>query len=336
MGLESEEWTYWRQTEPHAGDGLNACYGHDHVLIIFDRAAVDGDLPLGAAEDLLRPVVDRHVARCEHAGAAAHGEDAVEVKSVAGDGSGEVGHLANYMADYISVDPDADLVERSVEFIAWAAQTWAANRNKRSRSVSAGDAVDVDWCKQQYRDPDTDQEHDHGERLRHDSGRGPDVVCRECGSGWSIDQVGTITAARRSDGSDGGGQSDGDSAAAELRSRWPSADEAVRVDDEGAVAIGGGSRGWRVTALVVGEGEDAEEHSVGGGGVDMVPLKLPESDDRSLWDPGDGGRFRCSVCNFCTYEADVMKRHAAGHEQPVEETVRHEYPGRGEPPPLKS
>lgn len=336
LGLESPDWTYWRQTEPHAGGGDNSCYGHDHILVIFDRAAVSGDLPLGTAEDLLRQPVERHVKRCGYAGRAAHGDDAVEVKSVEGDGDGEVGHLANYMADYLSVDPDEDLLERPIEFIAWAAQMWAANRNKRSRSVSAGEAVDADACRQQYRDPEAEQDHGHGEQVEYDGGRGADIVCAGCGSAWGVPQEQTLTEARRGDSTGSGGVttgasgwSDGDGdPEAELRSRWPSADSVAAITEDGEVIGFDRPPTWEAEALVRGEGEDAEEHPVGGGGVDMVPLNLPTDDGRDLWDRPEGAKFRCTVCNFATYNGDMMKHHVTDHDDEPAEIVKHDFPGR--------
>lgn len=490
LGLDPPEWSYWRQCEPHAGGGDNTCYGHDHILIIFDRSAVDGGLSLDRAERLLREPVDRHVERCEDAGAEAHGEDAVELKSVEGDGDGEIGNLANYMADYLSVDPDADLLERPIEYIAWAAAVWTADRNKRSRSWSAGDAVDADACKQQHRDPETRQDHDHGERLRHDDGRGPAIVCVECGSGWGVPDVETVAECRLSDDSASAGgdavEGDGDgvgmddagretkpygrelwgeveeyvaenpgASVAEVsgtlmeppskvesvladmeagcgppepvarRRKWdtytyelkqavteyveenpeasfeevlaamrdlPSVVESVwpeetlpssdwvdpaaidrvgpyptekfelvvkdlrrevetvlaNVDvgvdpppaDGGSSVIGGSQSetvgverppeqepGWEAVALVRGDGEDADVHPLGRGGVDLVPLKLPERGGSPLWERPDGARFRCDACNFATYEAGVMKSHVARHDGAAENLVNHDYPG---------
>ncbi|MEF8853401.1 MAG: hypothetical protein V5A28_13455, partial [Haloarculaceae archaeon] len=299
---------------------------------------------------------------------AAHGPDAVEVKSVEGDGDGEVGNLANYLADYLSVDPDTELTDRPIEFIAWAAAVWAADRNKRSRSVSAGDAIDADACRQQYRDPDTEQDHEHGERLRRDDGRGPGVVCAECGSGWGVPDAETVTEARLSDP---GPEADPvtDTPKSELRSRWPSARAAAAVGMTpteremreqvggyldrnpgatvpkvvGALNLAPSKRElvedvlagndppdsvsferppeWQADAVIRGE----DEYTVGGGGVDLVPLKLPVVDGRLLWDRPSGARFRCSVCNFSTYNPETMKGHAARHDAPPEKTVRHDF-----------
>lgn len=328
MGLESSDWTYWRQTEPHAGGGDNSCYGHDHLMVVFDRAAADGDLPLETAEDLLRLPVERHVERCEYAGSSAHADEAVEVKSIEGDGDGEVGHLANYMADYISVDPDEGLLERPIEFIAWAAQMWAANRNKRSRAVSAGAAIDADACKQQYRDPESEQDHDHGERLRHNGGRGPEIECAECGSSWGVSQGETVIEARRGSAGDDGGSASGEPSdpdpEAELRDRWPSANAAGMVTHDGEAGGFSNPPEWEAEALIRGSGEDAEEHPVGGGGVDMVPLNLPTEGGNALWDPPDGVKLRCSECGFATYAPETMQKHAATHGEDPAGLVKHE------------
>jgi hypothetical protein len=330
LGLESDDWAYWRQCEPHTGDGENACYGHDHVLVVFDRAAVEGDLPLDVAEGLLRRAVDRHVERCEYAGREAHGGGAVEVKSVEGGGDGEVSYLANYMASYLAVDPDQGLLERSIEYVAWAAQMWAANRNKRSRSTSAGDAIEADACRQRYRDPDAEQEHGHGERLTHAGGRGEAVVCAACGSSWGVSDGDTVVEARRGEGAlagsesaAGGGVGGGPEAA--LRGRWPSATAAAETaTGEGVVGFDR-PPDWRAESLVRGDGEDAEEHPLGRGSVDMVELSIPEDGDRSLWERPGGAVFRCSVCNFSTYETEVMKRHAGKHDAAPGEVVIHDF-----------
>ncbi|WP_058573878.1 hypothetical protein, partial [Haloferax profundi] len=67
---------------------------------------------------------------------------------------------------------------------------------------------------------------------------------------------------------------------------------------------------WRLEAIV---DRDGEEHIPGGGGVDMVSLKLPVQrildETRLQYDLKKGEMWRCSKCNFGGYNAKSHARH---------------------------
>lgn len=139
LGFESDEWDYYRKEEPHKserGGSVNRCYTHEHIMLI-----VDGPV---TAENF-RPVMEKHIEECEWAGPDAHStERAVEVLP-----ADEVEDVAAYVASYTGIKP-AGLLERSTEYIAWAATQWAANRKRRTRSNAAGWAATADACKQRF------------------------------------------------------------------------------------------------------------------------------------------------------------------------------------------
>ena len=328
LGYDRDEWMYWMQGEPHAGGGENACYGHVHVAVYVRGEVSESDF---------HRVIDSHVDHCEHAGRSAHDYTAEDPKERPISVNRDVGDLGSYMAEYAGAY-GGDLLERPVEYLAWGAIHWATNSQRARRSGTANGAVRADACRQQFRDPETEQEHDHGERLRHSTGRGDGVECSECGSEWGVPQDETITAARRRDGeagdSEGVAAGDGSgepvsgevgSAEEELRARWPSArSAAVTVGDGGAVGYDNPPT-WQAEAVVRGEGEDVEAHPVGRGGVDMVPLDLPTDGGRSVWDRPEGAKFRCEVCNFATYDVATMREHVARHDGDGAEVVTHEF-----------
>lgn len=101
--------------------------------------------------------------------------------------------------------------------------------------------------------------------------------------------------------------------------------EAVRVLREGVdrSEVAGFDRPpeWTAEAVMRGTGDDATEHKVGTGGVDMVDLNLPMVDGRPLWDRPKGHIFRCTACRFSTYEADMMKDHTMKHYPTPPEAV---------------
>ena len=241
LGFDSSEWQYDRRSEPHTGKrgnyGINRCYGHDHVVLV-----VDGDV----SKADLRPVIEKHVEKCEWAGPDAHDLDiadwdaapstsdcscksgcdncvgTVEIKKPE-----ELENVAAYVADYVSIDP-LDLHERSEEYLMWAASVTAANAKTQSRSDAAGWAATADACKQRYESDQSDQAVDHGESVIRSTRRGVELECAKCGSPHGIDQDQTLTAARVDSQSpavaDGGLDREGD-----LRDRWPSARAAASV-----------------------------------------------------------------------------------------------------------
>jgi hypothetical protein len=236
LGLD---WQYDRRSEPHTGErggSTNHCYGHDHLVLV-----TDGEI---RASDL-RPVIDKWVEACPWAGAAAHqnspcsehADPAVNDWDAAEPGcndcdttisvrqADEVDDLARYVASYAAIRP-VDLFERSTEYIAWSAACDAANVRTISRSDAAKWASTADACKQRYESAQSDQEHNHGERVRPSTSRGVEYECSECGSPHGIDQDhDTLTAARRA-AADGGIDR-----REQLTQQWPDARAAASVGE---------------------------------------------------------------------------------------------------------
>ena len=101
----------------------------------------------------------------------------------------EIDDFAGYVAEYLSVAPDDDLLERSDEYLMWAASQWVSTTQKYSRSKWATAAVEADACQQEYMDEETEQEAAHGERVVRASERASHrFECAECGSPHGIDQ----------------------------------------------------------------------------------------------------------------------------------------------------
>jgi hypothetical protein len=213
-----EDWAYDRRWEPHGGDrggGANHAYAHEHVVVV-----VDGEVN----QEMFSKVMDKHVEACDPAGADAHTVDeAVNVKA-----AGDMGNVAAYVADYTGIKPK-DLLERSTEYLGFAATVSAANLRTISRSDAMHDAAKADKCKQQYESGKSEQSHDHGETVVRSDRRSAEFECIECGSPHGIDQSpDTLAEARieRPTAADGGADPEG-----ELRERWGSARSAVTVGD---------------------------------------------------------------------------------------------------------
>uniref|UniRef100_UPI003EB9D3A0 hypothetical protein n=1 Tax=Halobellus sp. EA9 TaxID=3421647 RepID=UPI003EB9D3A0 len=204
LGLDSSDYAWWWQSEPHPGDGDAAGTSHSHPVVVLDAAAVSGDVD-PADPETFRPVVAKHVAECEHAEWPAHrireGSEKSAVKVREGD---DITDFAGYVSEYIAVDPDTDLLERSDEYIMWAASQWASSTQKYSKSRTATAAIRADRCHQEYIDDDAHQEHDHGERVVRSERRGVEFECAACGSEFEVDQSpDTLVEARRT-AADGG------------------------------------------------------------------------------------------------------------------------------------
>jgi len=247
LGFESDEWDYYRKEEPHTserGGAVNRCYTHEHTMLI-----VDGPV---TAEDF-RPIMEKHVEKCDGAGmdahrnepCAEHADEAASDWNAAVSGcpdcdtpvsvlpAEEVEDVAAYVASYTGIKP-AGLLERSVEYIAWAAVQWAMNKKRRTRSDPAGWAATADACKQRYESDKSEQEVNHGEEIVASDQRGVEFECAECGSPWKIDQDhDTLTSARLSPGDSAGTPAVADGGVEvpdreeELRERWPSASGAA-------------------------------------------------------------------------------------------------------------
>jgi hypothetical protein len=127
------------------------------------------------------------------------------------------------------------LLERSDEYLLWAATQWAAPTQKCSKSRTATAAVEADACHQRYRSEESDQERDHGEAVecerRAQTGE-REWVCAECGSTWKIDQEPeTLVEARRrvDDGAGTDGVAVADGGEPTVGERWPSARSGARI-----------------------------------------------------------------------------------------------------------
>ena len=260
LGLESGEWARWTQGEPHPGDGENRGYHHAHDIIILDGAAADEEVTAAT----FRTMIERHVEACEYAGPEAHDMDVgieewesgdvetVSVKSV----DGEIREsVASYAAAYLA-NESVDLLERDVEYLAWAATMWATETQKGIKSDSANWAIKADRCRHKHHEGE--QEVAHGEDVTRKNcrcaeapwgpgcsrcdGRGFHVVCRQCRSPWEVEQRETLVEAKRVAGpgepsvevvADGGATAETETAeqAREegMRERWPSARDAAVV-----------------------------------------------------------------------------------------------------------
>ena len=248
LGLDSSEHAWWWQSEPHPGEGAAAGYSHSHPVVIFDAAAADVPADAITAETF-RPVVSKHVEQCEGAEWSGHDLE----KAVTVNRPDEIDDFASYVSKYLAVGPDQDLLERSDEYLMWAASQWATSTQKYSKSDTATWAIDADKCSQQFLDPETDQDRQHGERVKQAPdylrNRGVRWVCSECGSPHGINQSEQSLARMRLDEretaatpsvvADGGevversgdGATDDDTPPQTLRGRWPSATGAARIGE---------------------------------------------------------------------------------------------------------
>ena len=251
MGLDSSDYTWWWQSEPHPGpDKAATAYSHSHPVIILDEAATASSAPEPTDPETWRPVVAKHVSECEGAGWDAHRLE----RSVSVSRADEIGDIVGYVSEYLAVAPDEDLLERSDEYLLWASAQFASSTQKYSRSKWAVAAAQADACQQRYLDPETDQTHEHAERVvRSSGGASHRFECAECGSPHGIDQSQESLARMRLDASatasspsssstavtDGGTATDDtatqtatqtrESSPETLAERWPSARSGGRI-----------------------------------------------------------------------------------------------------------
>jgi hypothetical protein len=202
---------------------------------VLDVAEADGEAD-PADPETYRAVVAKHVAECDGAEWEAHDlEEAVSVNAPE-----EIDELASYLSKYLAVGPDQDLLERSPEYLMYAASQFAASTQKYSRSRWATAAIKADKCQQQYLSGESDQTVEHGESVVRSSRPGLEFECAECGSPHGIDQSADSlarlrlnqmeTAATAATGTrvatDGGVSAGGDESGESgrtLAERWPSA-----------------------------------------------------------------------------------------------------------------
>jgi len=314
LGLESDEWVRWTQGEPHTGKrsgggyGGNTGYHHAHDIIILDGAAAAESV----TAETFQTVIEAHVEKCDGAGREAHDLDKSAEQWAEGDDVSTVSvkevddeieeSVASYAAAYLA-NESKDLLERSPEYLAWAATMWATGTQKGIKSDSANHAVAADRC--HHKHADGEQEIPHAAEVRRSpcrcaeapygpgcgrcDGRGYHIVCSMCGSPWDVEQDQTLTAHRTADGAhaaaDGGAVPDDETpeqvAEQDLRDRWPSARRAavvggptadrggVRVEDgrelEGRVLKLGGGESYCAACGEVSPSEGAECPAGGGG-----------------------------------------------------------------------
>lgn len=256
LGLDATDYAWWWQAEPHPGDGEAAGYSHAHPIVILDAAECDRN-PAEITPETFRPVVAKHVEQCDGAKWAAHKITDDEKSAVKVNRPDEIDDLASYVSKYLAIGPDEDLLERSPEYLMWAASQWATSTQKYSKSETATAAIDADRCQQEWLDPEAEQDRQHGERVvrapESKQRRGINWVCSECGSHHSIDQSEQSLVRMRLDeretaatptvaadggltvsaGCDDGHADDGDESGSDqpLRGRWPNATAAASISE---------------------------------------------------------------------------------------------------------
>ena len=192
LGLDSSEWAFLRGAEPHTGDGENAVYSHTHPVLYFDLSATDlrerfetdSEIREFLTDLVYSKAVVAHVEETAGAEIEAHGrEESVTVKL-----GGEVERPGGYASAYLNLDQEEEMMEKPVEYVAWAATQWAAGRQRVARSQNMTEAAKVDLCKQ------TEGQSHGGEVVYRDGA----VVCAHCGSGFDVEAE-TVTEARLSE-----------------------------------------------------------------------------------------------------------------------------------------
>jgi hypothetical protein len=108
------------------------------------------------------------------------------------------------VAKYVACEPDKDLLERSDEYLMWAASQWATATQKYSRDRVATAATKADACHQECVSEESHQDRDHGETVVRSRKPGVSFECVECGSSFGIDQDSTLTEHRTTEAATGG------------------------------------------------------------------------------------------------------------------------------------
>jgi hypothetical protein len=176
LGLESDEWGYVRSDDVHGmgnDSGPNACYTHSHEPIYIDLGATGLRDELGSDEEIkavLRSkfykAIEKHVEACDVAKPEAHTpEKAVDVHL-------DLKEPAAYASAYALPCDDKEMMDRPVEYQAWATVKWASNRQRIARSQNFTQAAKADMCLQ---DPDVE----HGGTVCRQNG---ETVCAHCNS----------------------------------------------------------------------------------------------------------------------------------------------------------
>ncbi len=241
LGLDADQWGYWLQAEPHGmdgdGSGMNACYTHLHVGVYFDTEPLGLDDDLHSVGSEFERVIDKHVEVCEYAGRSAHDYDAITDYVEESNGcislNASVENMGSYLAAYMGGYTE-ELLEKPIEYLAWGSIYWSAARRRTSRSKVLTEAIAADACEQRAESDESNQTDAHGDAVVWDDGRGPDVVCECCGSGWAIDQSrldAPVSDDDLSDALDAEGESDETERELTLAERWPTATAAASVGE---------------------------------------------------------------------------------------------------------
>jgi len=152
--LDAADWSYDARSEPHPGKGYgtNACYGHEHAVLV-----VDCDRPTHEIRAEFRRVAEAHVRATPNAGRKAHDLDKpvsewvdpeVEIGTCEvfdlDDDDCPIENVAGYVGAYASLDAENGLFDRPIEYVAWAATKDALNTRTMRRSESAVEMADAD------------------------------------------------------------------------------------------------------------------------------------------------------------------------------------------------
>jgi hypothetical protein len=196
--LDAADWSYDARSEPHPGGGrgINACYGHEHIV-----AVVDVDAPTHEIRAEMRRAVEAHVRATPTAGPDAHDLD--KPKDVWCDPAADIGtvevfdlddddcpidNVAGYVGAYASLDADDGLLDRPTEYVAWAAAKDALNTRTMRRSEASVEMANDDLETIQGHSPECHAVRDVGHESttadNHDSGESDGV---DSGVGYKSD-----------------------------------------------------------------------------------------------------------------------------------------------------
>ena len=179
LGVDS--WSYDGRGDPHPGNklGVNACYGHEHVVVVLDS-----DRPTHEIRGEFRRLAEAHVRTTPTAGDRAHdlhrplsewSDPDAEIDSCQvldlDDDDQEIENVASYVGSYASLSTDDGLFERPVEYVAWASVKDALNTQTMRRSEQAVEMADRDLQTVLYHSPEAHVRVDTGDGQDDDADR---------------------------------------------------------------------------------------------------------------------------------------------------------------------
>jgi len=206
--LDADAYSYDARSEPHPGKGygINACYGHEHVVLVADV-----DRPIHEIRAEFRRVAEAHVRATPTAGRKAHDLD--KPLSEWSDPAAEIGtcevfdlddddcpidNIAGYVGAYASLDAEDGLFERSIEYVAWAATKDALNTRTMRRSEATVEMADADLQTIMGHSPEAHAIHEpsdgtdaDAERDTGESGVSEGGLCHYSDWGGKAGRVGT-------------------------------------------------------------------------------------------------------------------------------------------------